>query len=208
MSGVVFTIGHSTHQLDRFIILLRRHGITALCDVRSQPYSRLNPQFNRETLKQSLRENGVSYVFLGDELGARSKDPSCYADGKVQYDLLAQSDLFKKGIDRVREGMKRHRLALMCAEKNPLSCHRAILVARHLEALGITVEHILEDGSLESHTDTMARLVRQLNLPEEDLFRSPEEIIEDAYRIQGERIAYEEHDRFDNDAGLKRNRFK
>ena len=190
----VFTIGHSTHPMDRFIALLKQHGITALCDIRSRPYSRINPQFNRENLKKSLGENGIVYVFLGKELGAQSEDESCYLHGKVQYDCLAQTDLFRQGLYRIREGMKGHRLTLMCAEKDPLECHRAILVGRHLEGLQTTVRHILEDGSLESHRKALNRLLRQLKLPEQDLFRSREDMIEAAYRIQGERIAYEERE--------------
>jgi uncharacterized protein (DUF488 family) len=87
--------------------------------------------------------------------------------------------------------MRDFRLALMCAEKDPLECHRTILVTRYLDALQIAVEHILEDGNLESHGKALSRLLRQLHLPEQDLFRSCEEVIEEAYRIQGERIAYD-----------------
>ena len=189
---ILYTIGHSTHSLERFVALLRQHGITALCDVRSMPYSRMNPQFNRENLRRSLQENEIAYVFLGKELGGRSEDPSCYVRGKVQYDCLARSTLFQKGLDRVRSGMRDFRLALMCAEKDPLECHRTILVARHLDALQIAIEHIMEDGSIESHGKALSRLVRQLHLPEHDLFRSREDVIEEAYRMQGERIAYKE----------------
>jgi len=159
--------------------------------VRSHPYSRMNPQFNREPLKAVLAAAGIAYVFLGHELGARSDDPACYLAGKVQYDCLARTAQFHAGLERVREGMARYRLALMCAEKEPLECHRGILVSRHLEAAGITVCHILADGSLESHAEAMQRLRAQLKLPESDLFRTPEEVLEDAYRMQGERIAYE-----------------
>jgi len=201
MNEIILTIGHSTHPLNHFIALLRKHQVTALCDVRSQPYSRRNPQFNRESLKESLRESGIVYLFLGEALGGRSKDPSCIIDGKVHYDLIAQSSLFRKGLERLREEMKHHQLALMCAEKNPIVCHRTILVARHLDAMGITVKHILEDGSAMAQIDIIARLIRQLNLPEFDMFRSQEDIIHDAYRIQGERIAYEENDRPDKSAG-------
>ena len=132
MNETVFTIGHSTHPQERFVSLLCQHGITALCDVRSTPYSRVNPQFNREGLRESLRACGITYVFLGKELGARSADPTCYEYGKVKYDRLAVTDLFRQGLDRVREGTRTYRVALMCAEKEPLECHRTILVARHL----------------------------------------------------------------------------
>jgi len=191
MQEEAFTIGHSTHPQGRFIDLLLRHGITALCDVRSQPYSRVNPQFNREELKKSLRGCGIRYVFLGKELGGRSEDPTCYEHGKVQYERMARTDLFRHGLERVKNGMKNYRLALMCAEKEPLECHRTILVARHLVALGVDVRHILADGRLETHTDTLRRLARMLNLPELDMYRSREELLADAYHRQEERIAYD-----------------
>ena len=191
MAEIVYTIGHSNHPPERFIALLEQHGITALADVRSQPYSRMYPQFNRENLKRLLAPHGIAYVFLGRELGARSDDPSCYSNGKVRYDRLAQTGLFHQGIDRVLEGAKTHRLALMCAEKEPLECHRFILVSRELAARGAEVLHIVEYGAIESHADALVRLRNRLKLPEYDLFRTPEEIIDEAYCLQGERIAYQ-----------------
>jgi uncharacterized protein (DUF488 family) len=191
VAKTIFTIGHSTHTQEYFIGLLSRHGITALCDVRSKPYSRLNPQFNREELRKSLEECGIAYVFLGKELGARSEDPACYENGRVQYERLAHTDLFRHGLDRVQKGMKDYRIALMCAEKEPLDCHRTILVARHLVALGLDVQHIHADGRLEDHAAVVTRLKRMLRLPEDDMFRSGEDVLVDAYHRQGERIAYE-----------------
>lgn len=191
MQNVVFTTGHSTHTIERFIALLRQHGVTALCDVRSKPYSRMNPQFNREPLKAALREAKIVYVFLGAELGARSDDPSCYEQGKVQYDRLSHTDLFQQGLARVQEGMKSYRIALMCAEREPIECHRTILVARHLSALGVDVAHIHADGRVESHAAALTRLARLLKLQDDDMFRSPDDVIAEAYRRQEERIAYE-----------------
>lgn len=192
MQDTVFTIGHSTHPQERFIALLHQHGITALCDVRSKPYSRMNPQFNREDLENALVDQGIQYRFLGKELGARSDDPHCYEGGKVQYDRLAETDLFKHGLKRVLRGIKDgFRIALMCAEKEPLECHRTILVARHLAALGVPVAHILADGRLESHDAALSRLARMVSLPEHDMFHSREELLADAYRRQEDRIAYE-----------------
>jgi len=192
----VFTIGHSTHSQEHFLSLLRLQGITALCDVRSKPYSRVNPQFNREKLSECLRACRIKYVFLGKELGARSEDPACYEHGKVQYERLAQTELFRLGLKRVQKGMKEYRLVLMCAEKEPLACHRTILVARHLAALGIIIQHIHADGALEDHTDALRRLAKALNLHEDEhhFFRSPEDLFAQAYRLQGERIAYDPSD--------------
>lgn len=192
MQDVIFTIGHSTHPQERFIELLRRHRITALCDVRSKPYSRMNPQFNRAELERALLAHGIAYRFLGKELGARSDNPACYEGGKVQYARLAETELFRRGLRRVLRGLKeKFQLALMCAEKEPLECHRTILVARHLVALGLKVEHIHADGRLESHSAALSRLARLLGLPEDDMFQSPEELLADAYRRQEGRIAYD-----------------
>lgn len=190
MSTVVFTIGHSNHTLEKILSLLGEHHVTAVADVRSAPYSRFNPSFNRERLHLALKEHGIQYVFLGAELGARSKDPSCYEGGRVQYRRLAQTDLFKSGLQRVVQGAHRYRVALLCAEKEPLDCHRTILVARELEAEGFPVAHIHADGRLEPHTEAVRRLFRLVGLPEADLFRSQESLIEEAYGRQEARIAY------------------
>lgn len=192
MQDTVFTIGHSTHSEERFIGLLLQHEVTALCDVRSAPFSRINPQFNRNALEAALEQRGIVYRFLGKELGARSGDPSCYESGKVQYSRLAETDLFRYGIKRVLRGMKDgFRIALMCAEKEPLDCHRTILVARHLALRGVSISHILADGRLEIHEATLARLARLLNLPEDNMFSTREELLDTAYRKQEERIAYQ-----------------
>jgi uncharacterized protein (DUF488 family) len=193
MTDTIYTIGHSTHPIERFITLLKSASITAVSDVRSRPYSRMNPQFNREPLKASLRAEGIKYVFLGRELGARSEDQSCFRDGKVQYDLLAETEPFRRGIDRVKEGARSFRIALMCAEKEPLECHRAILVARKLADQGIKVKHILADGRIEDHEHATERLVERLRVPASDMFRSRQEVLNDAYARQGDEIAYREH---------------
>ena len=187
----IYTIGHSTQPLDRFIELLQRHGITAVADVRSAPYSRLNPQFNREPLKATLRDAGISYVFMGEELGARTKDLSCYRDGKVDFERLARTELFRSGLERVRNGAATHRIALMCAEKDPLDCHRTILVARKLVEGGVSVSHILADGIVESHDQAMSRLMQMVRIKEHDLLRPREESLREAYQKRGEEIAYE-----------------
>jgi len=186
----VLTVGHSNHSLEAFVALLQQHGVTALADVRSVPYSRFMPQFNKEALDRSLKAHDIEYVFLGRELGARSDDPSCYESGRVQYARLARTDLFRGGIERVVRGANDHRIALMCAEKEPLECHRTLLVSRALDELGVTVEHILPDGRLETHGDAMVRLLDVVGLPREDLFRSREELTQHALARQEERIAY------------------
>ena len=188
-SGGIFTVGHSAHEAARFVDLLAQHEIDAVADVRSMPYSRRHPQFNRETLKQSLKASGIAYVFLGKELGAGSTDPDCYENGRVQFRRLAATSLFRSGIRRVLDGSQHMRIALMCAEKDPLNCHRTILVARALVALGKKVNHILADGEIETHTAAMNRLCKQLNI-REDLLRTPGELENDAYAAREAKMAY------------------
>lgn len=187
---VVFTIGHSTHSLEALVSLLKQHGVTALADVRSSPFSRFNPQFNKDALGRDLKRLGIKYVFLGRELGARSDDPSCYENGRVQYGRLARTELFKQGIERVTNGAGEHRIALMCAEKEPLECHRTLLVARALDEQGAEVVHILSDGRLESHRAAMERLLDVTGLPHEDLFRSRTDLIAEALERQENKVAY------------------
>jgi uncharacterized protein (DUF488 family) len=190
--NTLYTIGHSTHPTEQLLHLLSVHHITAVADVRSSPFSRHNPQFNRENLQKALRDAGIEYVFLGKELGARSEDPTCYADGKLQFDRLAQTEAFQSGLIRLRRGMESYRVALLCAEKDPITCHRMILVCRNIRQDASKIEHILEDGSLEENGQAELRLMQSLGIGENNLFARPEELIERAYDMQGRRIAYEE----------------
>ncbi len=184
------TIGHSTHEIGAFLGLLETHGVAAVADVRSAPYSRRQPQFNREALRRVLEERGIGYDFRGVELGARSDDPSCYENGRVLYRRLAGTALFQSGVDLVVGEARERRVALLCAEKEPLDCHRTLLVARELASRGVSVAHIHADGQLETQAEAMMRLLSMLGMPEEDLFQTREQRIEEACARQETRIAY------------------
>ena len=190
MTKIVYTIGHSNVTSERLLALLEQHGIRAVADVRSRPYSRFNPQFNREALAGALKASGREYFFLGQELGARSEDRTCYRDGRAQYALIAQTPLFKRGIEQLRAAMETFRVAILCAEKEPLSCHRSILIARCLHENGIPVRHILEDGSLEDHDALLVRLLALHGIQENHLFHSRDELVAMAYEKQAEQIEY------------------
>ena len=192
MTNPLYTVGHSNHPIEKFIELLQLNGINAIGDVRSHPYSRHFPQFSQVALKSYLNSNGIAYTFLGKEFGARSDDASCYKNGRVQYDRLAALPIFADGVKRITEGMKRYKIALMCAEKDPLSCHRALLVGRYFFWNGIPVEHIHADASLESHEHLESRLLKACKLPEGDLFKSRADYLNEAYVIQGDRVAYQD----------------
>jgi uncharacterized protein (DUF488 family) len=182
MASPLFTIGHSNHPIERFIALLTRHGVTALADVRSVPRSRFNPQFNRERLDAALREAGIAYVFLGDALGGKPDAP-----GGRDYNKMAAAPSFQAGLARVRDGTTRHRVALMCAEKEPLDCHRFVLVARHLRH-DLAIQHILADGGLEPQDATEDRLHAATGLDRAEgglLGESRAAVVERAYDARG-----------------------
>ncbi len=197
--STIYTIGHSNHTFEKFLELLKRHHVNAIADVRSHPFSRYVPQFNRDTLSAELKKHGIVYVFLGRELGARPNGPSFYdEDGRVCYDRIAESSDFKAGIERVLKGAQKYRIALMCAEKDPINCHRTLLVARALEQHGASIVHILgEDDKTETQKKTIERLLKpQLRLHEpqpvqSDMFDSDEKRVERACKTQERKIAYQ-----------------
>ena len=191
----LLTVGHSNHSPEAFTELLLRHGVDEVFDVRSSPYSRYTPQFNQEALTGILSragETGIEYTFLGAELGGRPADRSCYdADGRVLYERLAETDLFDDGIRRVMRAADERRVALMCSEKEPLDCHRALLIARALTERGAAVEHILADGNLEDQDETVDRLLDNLKLPRHgDMFRSRDDVVAEALLRQAKKVAY------------------
>lgn len=185
---MIYTVGHSNHPIAHLLQLLQGQGVTLLADVRSMPYSRFNPQFRRDALTEALAQHGIEYLFLGEELGARSRDPACYVDGRVSYIKLAATDLFRQGIDRLLMAAKSHTLAIMCAEKDPLDCHRTILVTRELVKRGEKVVHILANGEIEPHDQAMQRLREKLKIEPTDLFGG--DTNEQAYELRGQQIAY------------------
>ena len=186
----LFTIGHSTHDEKFFVELLQKHFVTAVADVRSSPYSKFNPQYNKENIRKTLKRASIAYVFLGKELGPRSDDPSCTIDGKVSYERLAKTEIFAKGVQRLETGLKSHRIAMMCAEKDPIVCHRMILVCRNIRDKGWDISHIREDGELETLADAEKRLLDHLKIPQLQLFETTEDLVLRAYRLQAEKIAY------------------
>lgn len=192
--------------------LLQKHGVTALADVRSHPYSRYLPHFNQAPLKTALLNAKIRYVFLGRELGARPSNPTCYVNGKALYEKIAATELFSDGIQRLLKGTETYKIALMCAEKDPITCHRAILVCQHLRKFNLDISHILKNGDLETHHHLEERLLNlhELNLSEQpkaiqmSLFSNEvlskssinsqprEDLIKEAYKQQGNLIAYTE----------------
>lgn len=191
MANQIFTIGHSNHTTEKFLSLLRQHGITTIADVRSSPRTRVNPDFSQPFIERVLNEAGIRYLFLGEELGARSSDESCYEKGIVRYDRLAKQSLFQNGLDRIEMDSDHDTLALLCAENDPLQCHRCILVSRYLVDRKLPVTHILADGATETHPQAILRLKHSLGLAtQRDMFKTDDELTDLAYSLQEEKIAY------------------
>ena len=188
----IFSIGHSTHSYEQFLRLLQDAGVTAIADVRTSPWSRYLPQFNQDILRERLKDAGVAYVFLGKELGGRPSEQRLFCDGIADYEKMACSNGFQRGLERIEEGAHKFRLALMCAEQEPLDCHRCLLVGRQLLSRGFSVSHILSDGVIEDHKCTEDRLMAVTGQASHDLFITPAERLNLAYRARGRKVAYSE----------------
>ena len=190
--NILYTIGHSNHTIDYFIALLKRHKINMVVDVRSVPYSRYCSQFNKNVISIALQAVNIQYMFLGRELGARPDDPTHYEGGCVDFKWIARRKEFKDGLQRLLTGIGKYYIVLMCAEKEPLECHRTILICRNLKEHKLCIKHILEDGKIEDHHDTERRLVKMLKI-EPTLFEPEKmhsDLIEQAYDQQSQNISY------------------
>ena len=182
----LLTIGHSNLAADRFMALLKNAGVSAVADVRSVPFSRWCPWFSAKQLAQRLAEEGMTYIQLGDALGGRPRDPKLYRDGVADYEAMATREEFAAGLGRVVDASERQRVCLLCAEREPLDCHRWLLVGRALVERGLAVGHIRADGTIETHAATEERLLANSGA---DLFRDRAQNLAHAYRRRARAIA-------------------
>jgi uncharacterized protein (DUF488 family) len=186
----LFSIGHSNLAAERFTAMLHAAGADTVADVRSVPASRFCPWFSARNLAPLLAKDGMAYLGFGETLGGRPRDHSLYCDGIVDYEAVARTPGFAAGLDRLIAEVERHRLCLMCSERDPLDCHRCLLVSRALAARGLTIAHILHDGAIEPHAATELRLLR-LESAESDLFAAGQnERIAAAYRRRARAVAF------------------
>ncbi len=191
-SSRLYSIGYATKPIDTFIGQLQRYGVNAVADVRSVPYSKAFHDYHQEALAESLKQSNIHYVYLGAELGPRSKDDSHYDEcGQVQFDRLAQSPLYQQGVERLKTGLRKGMtIALMCAEKDPADCHRSLLIGYDLQRrLGLEVEHITHDGAIETQAKMESRMA-EVHGVSGDLFASPEQQAELGCRAQSKLKAY------------------
>jgi len=186
-----FTIGHGNYPIDRFIIFLQNTGIDLIIDVRSSPYSRFNPHFNREKLEKTLKMNDINYRYMGDKIGGRYSNPNLlFPDGTVNYREVQETEKFQEGINEVVSiisGGKR--IALMCAEKEPERCHRFNLISPVLQSRGISVIHIRPDMKLQANEDLERELINSIfDTSQVSITGEPVDFIAEMYRKVGRRI--------------------
>lgn len=193
-SATLYTIGHSTHEMDAFLALLARHGVNCVIDVRSAPYSRIAPHFSKPALASVLKNHGLKYAHFAAEFGARHTDPALLDEkGVVDFRKVRATESFRAGVRRVREGLQQDFvMALLCAEADPFECHRFGLVSYQFAREGLAVKHILKDGSLKDNAELENELLEKyrdkiLNF---SLFEPEEDPLEQAYRLRNKEIGF------------------
>jgi uncharacterized protein (DUF488 family) len=194
---VIYTIGHSSHQIDYFLDLLKIYSINCVIDVRSIAASSYNPQFNKEPLSNFLKNNQIAYLHFAEEFGARHTDPDLLdEEGKVDFEKVRKSWLFKSGVERLWKGVEKgFIIALMCSEAEPFDCHRFSMISIALRKEGFEVKHILKDKTLKSNAELEKQLLRKYDkkLPKPDIFQSCISEVDQlkvAYRLRNKEIAY------------------
>ena len=190
MDKTIFTIGHSNHDISDFINLLLANQIELVIDVRSAPYSKLYPHFNRNPLEVSLTKNSIKYTFLGDSVGGRSNNIKDYSKGRVMYKKIAEKKEYISSINTMIQNSSKYKIVLMCSEKEPLECHRTLLISRSIETHMVKILHIHRDGQIESQGEAIQRLLKIWKLDSPNLFGEDAERIDEAFTKQESKYAY------------------
>jgi uncharacterized protein (DUF488 family) len=191
----LFTIGHSNISSERFIAMLGDAEVNAVVDVRTVPNSRWCPWFSAKALAESLPPAGITYTMMGDTLGGRPREGRLFRDGVVDYEAMAVRPEFITSLDRLTEQTARSRIGLMCSEREPLDCHRCLLVARNLAERRLAVGHILHDGTIEPHGATEARLLA-LDADADALFAANDrDRLAAAYRHRAHAVGFKQKSR-------------
>jgi uncharacterized protein (DUF488 family) len=186
----LFSIGHSNIAAERFVTLLRDAGVNAVADVRSTPFSRRFPWFSGKNLAATLMQHGMTYLAFGEALGGRPGHAALYRDGVADYEAMARQPEFQAGLDRLIAETSQRRVCVMCAEREPLDCHRCLLVSRALAERGLAVGHILHDGTIEPHQATEQRLITWSGEGDDLFVTGQRERLAAAYRRRARAVAY------------------
>ena len=204
----LYTIGHSTYPIEHFLERIKKNNVQYVIDVRSIPYSKYASQYNSNVLKEALKRENIEYFHMGKAFGARQEDTNFYPNGYLDFELFRNSDIFIRGMKNIESGLEKYNIALMCTEKNPIDCHRAIMVGRGFELDGVDVKHILPDGSVMTQDELNSKLLdmffpgrSQLSLFDLGNEKSEEEYLKEAYVLRNKDIGYKigsEHEGGDN----------
>lgn len=161
--STLHTIGHGNKTIEQLLNELNSFDINFVIDVRSKPYSKYNPHFNKHTLEYSLKENNIKYVFLGEQLGGLPSDLTCYTSGKVDYDKIKGKDFFIEGLNRlITAHKKKIKVAIMCSETNPKQCHRTKLIGEELRRKEILINHIIKENRIKDQYIVMTEITKGL----------------------------------------------
>lgn len=165
----IYSIGHGNRKVETFFGLLKQYEIDFLIDVRTNPFSRFNPDFNRERLEEICQDYSVKYLFLGDSLGGKPANRACYdSDGHVLYEKVMKTDAFIQSANRLITAYNKNlKVACMCSELRPCECHRSKMIGRYLHSQRVDVQHINEKGLLVSQSKVMNEVTGGY---EQDLF--------------------------------------
>ncbi|MEQ8284032.1 DUF488 domain-containing protein [Thalassospira sp.] len=189
---IIYTVGYAGHDRDSLLALFKSHGITAVADIRTFKRSSYWTAFDSESFAPFLRENGIAYVFMGDVMGGKPQMPDLYPGGQLDYDLMAKRPDFKAGIERLVSGAGKYRICLMCAEKDPLDCHRTLLIAPALKEAEFDLRHLVE-GRVEAQSETEDRMIAMNGGDVLDLFAAvapePDADLKLAWAKQVKRVA-------------------
>ncbi|WP_092921599.1 DUF488 domain-containing protein [Romboutsia hominis] len=196
----VFAIGHSNYPIEKLIDILNQYNINCVVDIRETPYSRYNIQYNREDFCKTLRKEGFIYIYMGKEFGARRGSKESYnREGFADFEKVSKEDIFKKGIERIKDGCKKgYKIALLGAMQDPIRCHRSILVGRRLNENGINVKYILHEGDVAEQEDIENQLLDKYFSERNQITidslignsMSKEDMINEAYRLANKEIGY------------------
>jgi len=183
----VFTIGYVSYQPDEMAKVLLSFGVSCLIDIRSNPHSAYYTQYNREVFSETLKQHGIIYRNYAYEFGARQEDPRYYTkEGYLDFSKYTQSEQFQQGVRKIETGIQMgYVFALMCAEKDPMTCHRAIMIGKALKEQGFIVKHIIYPNQIETQQE-----MEQRGIGDQLSFFSDEQRIEDFYQEQNRKIGY------------------
>lgn len=189
MIRTIYTIGYAGHSIQSLVKLLQATGITVLADVRSTPFSSRKPEMDKPALMQALRDGGMRYIFMGEQLGGRPRNPKLYRAGKIDPQALLAHQEYKEGVTRLIAGATEHTICLLCAERDPVTCHRGLYIAESLQDAGMQVRHLI-DNQPEDHQATRARMAGLANMAHADLFASETDLRSMVIEHMREKIAF------------------